>query len=272
MKKLLLLTAILPLLLFSSCSHKDDIVDNYNNTPPAAPTGLIAANGDGTVYLSWNKNRESYVAGYNIYVSNTYKGKYQRIGNTVDTYFEDVAAANGATYYYAVTAYDNNGNESDLSLEDAHMTPRPEGYNKIINDYNKYPATAGFAFASATVVAYDDNYADVFFDVDTNTGVPYLDVYDKTQIYDAGTTSSIADIAYPPTNGWVNTYLRAYAGHTYIIITQEGNYAKLRINSMNTQSITFDWSYQTVAGNTDLSITRGKHNRTVIRSNTANQK
>lgn len=54
------------------------------------------------------------------------------IGSTSGTYFADVEAVNGNKYYYAVAAYDYNGNESELSYDVIYSTPRPEGYNHLV--------------------------------------------------------------------------------------------------------------------------------------------
>ncbi|MCK7520206.1 MAG: hypothetical protein MZV64_22195 [Ignavibacteriales bacterium] len=46
-------------------------------------------------------------------------------------------AVNGDKYYYAVAAYDYNGNESELSYDVIYSTARPEGFNQAIFDYQK---------------------------------------------------------------------------------------------------------------------------------------
>ena len=146
MKTKILLLSLLTALTFTACRvHVNDAI-YLDTTPPAPPTGIVAINGDNSVDLSWYPNRESDVAGYNVYYAYSYQGKYTLIGSTGKTYFTDYGAVNGDTYYYAVTAYDFNGNESDLSYDVVYSTPRPEGFNQSIFDYRTYPDLGGYSF------------------------------------------------------------------------------------------------------------------------------
>lgn len=255
MKRILLLAALLPLLLTFQACHKHDDIFDADYSAPAPPTGLTVLNGDQRVDLAWNYNRENDVDGYNVYAASSFNGKYQKIGTTSKNYFVDEGIKNGKTYYYAVTAFDYDGNESELSTAYARATPRPEGFDKIIMDYRQFPSSAGFAFKTVEILPYTDTYTDVFLDIDQ--GVPYLCVYEKASIKDMGQTRDIYDIPEPPTSGWASTDdAKAIVNHTYVILTEDGNYAKLRVSKITSQSITFDWSYQTIAGNPDLKPVR----------------
>jgi len=257
MKRLLILAALLPLLLSFQACHKHDDIFDIDHTPPNPPTGLTVLNGDQRVDLAWNYNRENDVDGYNVYVASSLYGQYEKIGTTSKNYFIDEGVKNGKTYFYAVTAFDYDGNESDLSGTNGYIraTPRPEGFDKIIMDYRQFPSNAGFSFYDEKVMAYNNTYTDVYLDIDQ--GVPYLCVYEKASIKDMGQTRDIYDVAEPPTSGWSSTDdAKAYVNHTYVILTEDGNYAKLRVSKITSQSITFDWSYQTVAGNPDLKPVR----------------
>ena len=112
MKKTALLTVLIAsAFILSSC----DINDYYNEddyTAPAPPSGIEVLNGDNRVDVYWDRNRESDIAGYNVYFNYTYEGKYELICSTSGTHFADIEAVNGNKYYYAVAAYDYNGNES----------------------------------------------------------------------------------------------------------------------------------------------------------------
>jgi hypothetical protein len=248
MKKILFTTALFGLaLLFNSCG----VNDAYDYTPPSAPTGVSVINGDNRVDIYWNANRESDVAGYNIYYSYTYDGKYTLIGSTVNNYFIDDGAVNGETYYYAVTAYDYNGNESDLSRDVVYSTPRPEGFNQAIYDYLNFPNTGGFSFFDYSVVPYDDQSSDFFFK--NYQGTFYLDVWDDSDIQDMGPTTDIYDIPYAPTGGWSTTKdAIAVVGHTYVIWTFDNHYAKVRIKNITADRLVFDWAFQLVQGETQL--------------------
>ena len=250
MKKLIFTLSFLTIgVLLASCSVNDS--NDFDYTPPAAPTGVQVINGDNRVDIYWNNNRETDLAGYNVYYSYSYDGKYTRIGSTTDTYFIDDEAVNGNTYYYAVTAYDYNGNESDLSVDVIYSTPRPEGFNQTVFDYLNFPSTGGFSFYSYTSVPYDDETVDFFFE--NYNGTYYLDVWDDTDIQDLGPTSDIYDIPYAPTSGWSDTKdAVAVVGHTYVIWTWDNHYAKVRIKNITSERATFDWAFQLVEGETQL--------------------
>lgn len=269
MKRLLLLTAaIIPLLLFSACRHHD-IIDPPDDTPPGMVTGLTALNGDMTVDLSWNYSRENDVEGYYVYVSNSYSGPYEKIGTTSKNKFTDNGVTNGNTYYYAVKAYDYNGNISrDYSPEEVRVTPRPERFNQYTFDYVSYPQNAGYSFADFRTYPYTDSKTDVFYE--NRQGTPYIKVWKDTDIQDMGSTIDIWDIAVAPTGGWVTSKdnstkeTRAIIGHTYIIWTVDNHFAKLRVSNFTGDRVIFDCSYQTVEGNPDLKPIKNRTERTPL--------
>ena len=270
MKKIIFyIIPFLTIFLFESCNKND--ISRIDTQPPSAPTGLYVVNGDNRVDLSWNPNPERDVAGYNVYYSYSYDGKYTLIGSTQNTYYTDYDAKNATTYYYAVTAYDYDGNESDLSIDDVSATPRPEGFNENVFDYNQYPNQGGFSFVSYTIVPYDDQTADFYFEI--YNGTPYIDVYGPTDIEDMGHTTDIYDIPYAPSSGWSPTHdAVAIPGHTYVIHTFDNFYGKIRVSSITSDRMIFDWAFQTVKGNTQLKIsnvpnTRSKYNKSSAHKN-----
>jgi len=246
-----ILSAIFLSLILSAC--KVNVNDPYyqDTTPPSPPSGIIVINGDNRVDLSWYQNRESDISGYNVYYSYSYDGKYTLIGSTNENYFIDDGASNGNTYYYAVAAFDYNGNESELSYDVIYSTPRPEGFNQSILDYRNFPDQGGYSFTTYSTVPYDDNSTDFFFE--NYNGDFYIDVWDDSEIQDAGSTQDIYDVANAPTGGWSSTKDEvARVGHTYIIWTWDNHYAKIRINAITNDRISFDWAFQLVEGERQL--------------------
>jgi hypothetical protein len=220
-------------------------------TPPAPPRGISTATGDGRIEIFWPANEESDLAGYHVLVSNAYDGEYALIGTTRQNYFIDAGARNGTTYYYAVTAFDYSGNESEPSLDVSYDTPRPEGYNVTLKDYRTSPDLAGYDFSSYSVGPYDDKYTDVFFEY--YNGSFYLNVWTDSDILDMGYTKSLYEIEDAPNSGWSESRdARAIAGHTYVVWTWDNHFAKLRINSVSPARVDFDWAYQLQSGNTRL--------------------
>ncbi len=245
-----ILSAGLIFFIFTIVGCKPYIVEP-DVTPPASPQGLATATGDNLVELSWLRNTESDVAGYNVYVSSSYNGTYELIGSSHNTYFADKGSRNGTTYYYAVTAYDFDGNESLLSNDVAYDTPRPEGYDVILKDYRNFPGVSGYDFSTYSVGTYNDQYTDIFFEY--YNGEYYLDVWEDSDIQDVGYTSSLYEVGDAPVNGWSPTKdVRLIVGHTYIIWTWDNHFAKVRITSLSSTRVEFDWAYQLQSGNTRL--------------------
>lgn len=265
MKKMLLITAVLlTTALFVGC-------EDYHSThysdyqAPAPPTGLKVVNGDNRADLSWTRNREGDLSGYNVYFSWSYDGRYELIGTTRSNYFIDSDARNGQKYYYAVTAFDNNGNESELSYELIYAAPRPEGFNRAIFDYRNFPNNSGYYFAGYSVRPYDDLNTDFFFE--NYNGTFYLNVWQDSDIQDLGPTYDIYDIGYAPTSGWSTTKdVIAKVGRTYAIWTWDNHYAKIRIKTITNERVVFDWAYQLIAGERALKPLMNKERKPLTKN------
>jgi hypothetical protein len=245
MKDIYLIIAV-SILLFAGCydPHSTHYVDN---TAPRPPAGLSAFNGDGRVDLTWIHNGESDLAGYRVYYSTSLNGSYNYIASTGNNYFVDAEASNGNVYYYAVTAYDNFGNESKLSKDIVYAAPRPEGYNHSIFNYRNFPRNGGYSFYSFGPVPFDDEKADFFFE--NYNGRFYLNVWDDSDIKDMGLTRDIYDIEFAPTSGWsASKDVEAREGNTYVIWTWDNHFAKVRIKSLTRDRVVFDWAFQLVKG------------------------
>ena len=99
-----------------------------DTTPPAAPTGLSATAGNGSVSLDWNDNGEGDLAGYRVYRSTSSGGGYSEVsvGLVGVSAYVDGGVSNGTTYYYVVAAEDSSTNLSATSSE-ASATPSGGG-------------------------------------------------------------------------------------------------------------------------------------------------
>jgi hypothetical protein len=76
-----------------------------------------------TVGLTWTASTSSGVTAYNIYRSTSSGAGYNKIGSTTNVLsYSDVNVANGATYYYVVTAV-SSGGESVFSNQAAATIP-----------------------------------------------------------------------------------------------------------------------------------------------------
>jgi len=99
--------------------------------PPSDPTGLQAVFSSigqkPFVDLSWAPNMESDLAGYNVFrrSGNTEAVKINKQLVSVPSYRDD-SVVPGTTYYYAVSAVDQRGNESQRSAETIEAVPNQQ--------------------------------------------------------------------------------------------------------------------------------------------------
>ncbi len=84
------------------------------------PTGLQALGGATSIFLTWNPNTESSLAGYNSYRDTRADGSFtNRINSALLTQpnYSDATASPGVVYFYKVTAVNTVGYESMMSQE-----------------------------------------------------------------------------------------------------------------------------------------------------------
>ena len=93
---------------------------SYSSSPyPDAPTGLTATAGDGAITISWTANSETDIAKYGVYYGTesgpTVKQAEVSGASTVTTTISGLS--NNVTYYFRITAIDNDSYESGYSSE-----------------------------------------------------------------------------------------------------------------------------------------------------------
>ncbi len=231
---------------------------DFDSVPPAAPRELQAVAGDNFAEVSWVENTENDLAGYNVYVGLDPQGDFKLVGTTRSERFVDDGVVNGRTYYYGVSAFDFNGNESALSVDRVGATPRPEGRDETLLDYRTNPNSAGYDFSTYTVGLYNDEYTDIFYEY--YNGVAYMNVWNDTDIQDMGYMSSLHEIRVAPASGWSPSKdIPLIEGHIYVVWTWDDHYAKFRVISITPQRVVFDWAYQLMKGNPYLKRSRHSH-------------
>jgi hypothetical protein len=235
-------------------------------TPPAPPRGVMSVTGDEAVYLSWYPNGELDIDGYRVYRNNQFSGVYTRIGwvpANRRAEFTDLEVTNGRTYWYAVSAVDLEGNESDFSPEEVFDTPRPEGMGVALRNYYANPDRAAYDFYAENigrgrVTGYDDPLADIAFVRDDSgswmyglENPPDSGVYCELQ--DMGYVGSLDEISWSPADGWSpRAAVELIRGHAYVVWTRDDHYAKFQVVDVRPDDVVFDWAYQTAAGNQEL--------------------
>ena len=81
---------------------------------PLVPSNFVVKPKPQLIELSWNKNMELDLAGYNIYRSESRSGSYLKLNAATysDTFYFDNAVSAGQYYFYLIKAVDNQLNES----------------------------------------------------------------------------------------------------------------------------------------------------------------
>lgn len=274
MKKLLL-TSVLAVLAIGLMGCDDD--ETVVSPAPAAPQGVYSITGNHAVWLYWNGIYDRSVRQYIVYRSLTATTGYVEIGSVpadanpnqdlLIYEYVDNAVTNGITYYYAVSAVNADGRESELSAEEVFDTPRPDGSVTLFPN-NVAPELAGFNFETGLAVDDTSVLADIYIDM---TGdIYYINVSNTlTDIMDMGYTSSLDDISFSPSTdvniGWTElSWVELIIGHTYVVWTSDNHFAKIRPDLVNLSgSVHCDWAWQIDPGNPELvpamNLTRPEH-------------
>ena len=108
--------------------------------PPAAPTGLAAAGGDGSVALSWSASATA--TNYYVKRSTTSGSGYTAIATNASLAFTNTGLANGTLYYYVVSAV-NAGGESTNS---AWVSARPTSSAPVAISATNAPGQLRFSW------------------------------------------------------------------------------------------------------------------------------
>ncbi len=268
MARLLTLILMISTLFLVGCDNDTDTVLVEEDVTPATPQGVGSVTGDGVVYVLWNGIYEHDVDYYTVYRSAQATTGYAPRAN-IDAEanpdldlllyeYADETAENGETYWYAVTAVDNAGQESALSAENVFDTPRPDGVGVTLLPADITPAGAGFNLPTRLTVNWDSEAADIFVDrgwffnsPTDSVMIPYINAGaftdPLTDIQDMGYTANFDEISYAPVDGWsLLGYAEALLGHSYVIWTSQDHYAKVRVTAISASgAVTFDWAYQT---------------------------
>ena len=221
--------------------------------PPAEPQAVVSVTGDDRVTLSWVRNTEPDLAGYRVYRGTTgYDGPFSPLGTTTSLTWVDDTANNGTTYYYAVSAYDAAGNESDLSSENTFDTPRPAGTNLVLTPLSLEPGfPSGYDFSAGQVRQSSHAETDVYFEIVDGTRLMVAGDL-STDIQDAG-FRPLDELDWAPDEGWSPTgTVELILGHSYYVWTRTDHYAKFRVTAISDSQVRVDWAFQLQAGNPEL--------------------
>ncbi|MFC1726080.1 hypothetical protein ACFL4T_10675, partial [candidate division KSB1 bacterium] len=269
----LILAAVLSLLISCSVNVFDTDRDRI---PPAPPEYVFSITGDNEVIIAWDENLESDLDYYVVYKSSYEDGPYRPVSETYDTYFVE-SVPNGLTFYFAVSAVDFHGNESNLSKDLVWDTPRPEGHNSYtwaliqygVDDYDNYNKCGiDFSdFESTMIQSFDNSSNDIYFDmIDDQIFINVYNIED-TDISLFGQTEFLSDVdfVYEDTEWDESGYLPVIEDFSYIIWTWDDHFVTIRIEEAYDDLVIYSWAYQTDPGNPQLKISSLKKSSTAVR-------
>ncbi len=270
MKRLIITTILLAMLiLLVNCDEKTVYVTEP--ITPVTPTGLTSITGDGLIQLMWYPVDMDNIDEYAIYWASgesdpTDSDNYQYMASVDAAYssYSDYDVENGSTYYYAIAAFNTDGDGSYLSNY-VMDTPRPEGHNVRLYDINQSETidSSGYDIYYQEYLPYDSSYCDIYPVYSTTYGCFFLTVrHNDYFIQDYGYAADFDDVGYAPPDGWsAFSDVEVIEGHMYMLKLNhfdEDHYAKVWVTDVNETSgnryITFSWAYQIAADNRELKI------------------
>jgi hypothetical protein len=264
---LLVVVAVAFIPFVAGCGDEDPVVvkehDSVDETPPFPPDGVFSVTGDRMVTIYWNANWEEDLAGYAVFRDDDGDDYYDHIADVPwDAFvdppynsqlsFDDTNLDYNHTYFYAVLAFDEANNESELSYEFVHDTPRPEGFDLVLFDeFMGQDVSSGYDFSdlSGSAEPQADGSTDIYFGVVDNgeRNVNTILTNAGASIQDYGLID-LVDVDWAPVSGWAPSgRVEAIIGHSYVvrIVGQQGtNYAKFEVTDVSNDSVTLNWAYQ----------------------------
>jgi hypothetical protein len=190
--------------------------DPLDETPPSVVENLTVTPGDESVTLSWDPATDNVgVAGYYLYT-----GVNPADGDENDYEFGSVAVENGATsytlenltnnltYYFAVTAFDAEGNESEVYSSEVESTPEESEVGDFtaptVSDAEALTSTLVMVEFSEEVAIPEDGASAFSLEATDGSLLDVIDAYvssDDASIVMLVTTEQIAGAQYILTAG-----------------------------------------------------------------------
>jgi hypothetical protein len=247
------ITAALAALILTTGCHDSSTNVVAVDYPPHRVEGVTSVTGDQLVTVYWRANQEDDIDHYKIYRNRSATGTFTLIGASTGTSYADANVVNGDTYFYAVAAVDRAGQESaELSIENVFDTPRPEGFGVALASDRVNDALSGWDFSAYVRRPSLDPGADIYYDADVVGGHYLVFAASATSIQDAGYLA-LRDVNFAPPSGWsADGVVEAIPGHSYILLTRDGHFAKFAVVSRDGNGLVMDWAYQIDPGNPEL--------------------
>jgi len=199
-------------------------------TAPAVPTNLQAVLGNNQVVLSWVASIGA--TGYNVYRSMSSSGPFALLSTTTDHAYTDIAAVNGATYYYEVSASNTIGTSANsaptsgttpsipVPVPPASVTPTA-GNAQVALNWQASPFAASYTIYRATsstgpfttILGTSSTFS--YTDLTVVNGTTYY--YEVSATDSTGTSANSAAVSAKP-NLPAPTGLAATGGNAQVVL------------------------------------------------------
>jgi hypothetical protein len=253
-------------------ARSNTITINLNMNVPA-PTGFTSVSLNGAVQLAWSSSAFDALQGafdhYRVY-STAYDGTrgvctaaWVLEGTTASDGFFVGNLTNGASRCFAVSTVTHDGHES-VWTQARLDTPRFDARNAFVYSTTARPDSSGFIFnddvAKKLGVVGSNARSDLDFTVVRHSdGTLWLlpaRAGATMALYSNAPVADLTSIDRAPSTGYSSATIQAVPGFAYVFRVQEADgvhFAAARVAYVANDYIVFDWSYQSAAGNAELS-------------------
>ena len=132
-------------------------VYRYQDLPPKSPRNLTGIVDSATITISWNQNTEADFSYYKLFRDTTAgftADSSTLVMSLTDTFYTHIIPPDVKSFYYKLTATDNQGNESEVSEELAvSVTSVNTGEPTVVSNYILYQNYPN-PFNPSTKIAY----------------------------------------------------------------------------------------------------------------------
>lgn len=236
-----------------------------------APASLRSITLNGAIQLAWSSNAvDADRAAFDHY--RVYSASFDDLrgtcdswsleGSTVSDAFLVANLTNGVTRCFAVSAVTHDGRESEWSSA-IHDTPRYDARNVLVYSHDVRGDSSGFAFFDDGSRLYGvvgaANHAGIDFTVERHSdGTLWFNPAGSNVSMATYGTSQVPDLTSidrAQVSQLANVTIEAVPGYGYVFGTRKSDgthYGALRVAYVAQDYVVFDWSYQSAAGNIEL--------------------
>lgn len=251
---------------------RTDVVTVSTASPLPAPAGLASISLNGAIQLRWASNavdaNRTMFDYYRVYsasydASRNSCSQWALEGTTVSEGFLAAALTNGVSRCFAVSAVAVTGAESPWSSV-RRDTPRFDAHNVLVYSHAARADSAGFLFYDETAHTYGvvtsaaRSGVDVTVERHADGTLWFSPARSDVQmaVYGDAPVADLTSIDRASASALASITVEAVPGYGYVYSARKSDgthYGAMRVAYVAPDYVVFDWSYQSAAGNAELS-------------------